>query len=46
MDLKTRIHAAELAIDLAKLSGATVAAVYVVDISKLAQLPGTHHCLA
>jgi nucleotide-binding universal stress UspA family protein len=37
---ETSIHAAELAIDLAKLSGATVAAVYVVDISKLAQLPG------
>jgi nucleotide-binding universal stress UspA family protein len=37
---ETSIHAGELAIDFAKLSRATVTSVYVVDISKLAQLPG------
>ncbi len=34
------MHAAEMGIDLARLSGAEVTAVYVVDTARLTQLPG------
>ena len=37
---ETSMRTAKLAISLARLAGGRVAAIYVVDISRLAQLPG------
>ncbi len=37
---ETSMRAAKMALDIGKKSGATVTAVYVVDVHRLAQLPG------
>ena len=37
---QTSIRTAELAVDLARLSGGSIIAIYVVDIYRLAHLPG------
>jgi nucleotide-binding universal stress UspA family protein len=37
---ETSMHAAEMAVNIGKNSGASVTAVYVVDVHRLAQLPG------
>jgi nucleotide-binding universal stress UspA family protein len=37
---ETSMHAAKIAVGIGKISGATVTAIYVVDVHRLAQLPG------
>ncbi len=37
---QTSIRTAELAVDLARLSGGSIIAIYVVDVHRLAHLPG------